>query len=65
MAVTHEMLLWRQSQIDFCCIHSKLCCFSFSPWEDWTLSPSCLGDFLHILRRRGAESGSNGDTFGR
>lgn len=36
--------------------------------QDWTLSPYVLDDFLHILRRRGArkaDSGLNGDTFGR
>lgn len=30
MAATHKKLSWRQLQIDFCCIHSKLYCFSFS-----------------------------------
>lgn len=69
MAVTHKRLLWRQLQIDFCCIHSKLYCFSFLDGrQDWTLSPYVLDDFLHILRRRGArkaDSGLNGDTFGR
>lgn len=38
MAVTHKRLLWGQLQIDFCCIHSKLYCFSFA-MGGWTGRP--------------------------
>lgn len=50
MAVTHKKSLWVQLQIDFCCIHSKLYCFSFSRWEAGLDAPSpyVLDDFLHI-----------------
>lgn len=59
MAVTRKRLLWTQLQIDFCCIHPKIYCFSFSRWEAeldaLSLCPGRLS--THIVTTESAESG--------
>lgn len=79
MAVTHERPLWRQLQIDFCCIHSKPHRFPFSQWgpglDALSLCPGRLSTRIVTTGSAGsAESGKRlerrylwalGHCFGR